>query len=65
MYVHILYIIQADNTICNTYHLVLALQGKVERIIQTRTKVPTYEIKYMEFWMLLDELVRWFTLLHL
>ena len=32
---------------------------KVERIIQTRTKVPTYEIKQMEFQMLLDdELVR-------
>lgn len=45
MYVYILYIIEADNTICNTYYLVLALQGKVERIIQTRTKVPTYEIK--------------------
>lgn len=41
--------IEADNTICNTYHLVLALRGKVERIIQTRTKVPTYEIKYTEF----------------
>lgn len=49
MYVHILYIIETDNTICNTYHLVLAPRGKVERIIQTRTKVPTYEIKYMEF----------------
>lgn len=34
-------------------------QGKVERIIQTGTKVPTYEIKQMEFQMLLDdELVR-------
>lgn len=45
MCVYVLHIIEADNTICNTYHLVLALQGKVERIIQTGTKVPTYEIK--------------------